>query len=340
MAWAAAAVAAVAGIASYAAQSSANGRAQALQSDALQKWIALQIPDPAEQRIVLQKFVNQGTIDPRLESAIKQDPTQFNQIFTSATQKNSQVRALKELEDIGYQGGLRLQDKAALQQATSQGNVQDRANRAAITDEMAHRGLGGSGYEVAAQLQGQQAGADRDARSRLQVASDAQQRALAAIEGAGNLATQYRTQDFGEQAAKASAADRINQFNTQNARDVNSTNTAYQNRAQELNLANAQDIANKNTTLSNSQELYNKGLAQQKFDNQTKQLAGATGQYNTAAGTEQKGGEILGNTISNIGGAGANAIGTNAKYDFWNNYFDSQKKKKAIQDDGTFDGMS
>lgn len=295
------------GIANYLAQSSANDRAAAIQSDTMKKWLALNVPDPEQQKVVLDKFVNQGKLDPALQTAIKQDPTAFNQIVTDAGTKNAQSRALSELENVGYSGGLRLQDKEALQEAQLQDQAQERGQRGAIQSQMAQRGLGGSGFDVAAQLQAQQSGADRGAQSSLRVASDAQNRALQAIEGAGNMANQQESQDFSQQAQKASAADRINQFNTQNVQNVSNANVGLRNRAQEMNLSNAQDIANKNTGINNQQSLYNSGLIQQQFDNNAKKLAGATGQANTIAKTNETGGTLAGNALSNAGSGIGNA---------------------------------
>lgn len=319
---AAAGISAAAGIGSYLANKSANDRAAMLQDQAFQQWMNLQIPDPAEQKVVLQRFVQEGVLDPKLQAAIQQDPSEFQKIVTSADNKAAQNRALKELEDIGYSGGLRLQDKAALQDSMLNQQVQDRGNRNAIAADMARRGLGGSGFDVAAQLQGQQGTSDQAANNSLKIAAGAQDRALKAIEDAGGLATQYRTQDFGEQAQKATAADRINQFNTQNLRDVNAANTNALNQAQATNLASKQAISNQNTTLSNAEQTYNKGLAQQQFEDQAKKLSGATGQLGAEAETAQRGGQQLGNTISNIGGAASNASILDA-------YFANQKKTSA-----------
>lgn len=316
----------ISGIGNFFANKSANDRAEALQSQAMQEWMKLNIPDPESQKVFMQKFVSQGVIDPKFEKAIKQDPSAFEKVMTDSTQKAAQNRALGELEDIGYEGGLRLQDKAALQDSMLESQVRDRANREGIASEMSRRGLGGSGFEVASRLQGQQATGDREAANSLKVAAGAQDRALQSIMGAGDLATKYRGQDFNEQAQKASAADRINQFNTQNLRDVQSTNTGLANRAQEMNLANKQKIADQNTQLSNTEQAYNKSLIQQQFDNQAKRTAGSTGQANQIAGTEQRGGQMLGNTISNIGGAATGALANQANSNYWDDYF---KKKNS-----------
>lgn len=325
------------GVANFAANSSANDRAKALQDKNLQEWLSLNVPDPEQQKVVLEKFVNQGTLDPVLQHAIKQDPSAFQQIVTSSGNKAAQNRALSSLEKQGYEGGLSLNDKATLQDATLSQQARDRGNRNAIQADMSRRGLGGSGFDVAAQLQGQQGTSDQAAQSSLKVAGDAQARALQSIQDAGNLATNYRTQDFGEQAQKASAQDRISQFNTQNAQNVNAANTASQNRAQELNLGNQQRISDQNTQLANSQQLYNKSLAQQQYENQMKKVAGASDQYGNLANSELRQGQTQGNLASNIGGSiqgvatsiGANDARETADSNYWSHMDDYLKKKKS-----------
>lgn len=302
------AVGAISGIANYMANKSANDRAQMLQDRMFQEWMQINIPDPEKQRIVLEKFVTEGVLAPEMEHAIAQDPSAFQSIVANDRDKVAQNRALGELEGIGYKGGLRLQDKAALQEATMQSQVADRSNREGISAEMARRGLSGSGYDVAARLQGQQATGDRDARSSLGVAAHAQDRALQAIMGAGDLATKYRGQDFQEQSAKATAADRINQFNTENLRAVQSHNVGAGNRAQEMNLAAKQRTSDQNTGMRNTQNAYNQGLLQQQYENKMKQLAGASGQAQMSAATTQRGGQLEGHLYSNIGSAAGQAM--------------------------------
>jgi hypothetical protein len=310
-------VSAAAGVANAAANMSASDRAAAIQDKALQEWMKLNIPDPEQQKIAMQRFVDQGELSPQLEKAISQNPSEFQKITTSVADRTAQNRALQELEKIGYEGGLRLQDKVALQDATLEGQMKDRANREAITADMARRGMGGSGFEFASQLAAQQSGADRDARNSLQIAAQAQDRALQSIMGAGDMATKFRTQDFNEQAQKAAAQDAINRFNTSNLQDVHSRNIASQNRAQEMNLADKQRIADANINLANDQEKYNKSLLQQKFDNQAKIAAGKSGQYGQMGALEQQKGQALGNAFTNVGQAATGALTTQANHDFW-----------------------
>lgn len=312
---------ALGGIGNAAANMSAADRAAALQDKGVQEWLKVHLPNPEEQKLAMERFVQVGEVNPKLEQAIQQNPSEFQKITTSVANRNAQNRALKELEDIGYQGGLRLQDKAALQEAMMEGQVKDRANREAIAADMARRGQGGSGFEFASQLAAQQSGADRDASNSLKVAAQAQDRALQSIMGAGDLATKYRGQDYEEQAKRAAAQDAINRFNTANMQDVQQRNIGSQNRAAEMNLAEKQRLADANTNMANQEQKYNKELLQQQFDNQAKVAAGKSGQYAQQAQGAIQQGQQLGNVFSNIGQAGAGAASAQANQDYWDNYF-------------------
>jgi hypothetical protein len=330
MPWVALGAAVAGGVGSYLANKSANDRAEMLQNQNLQNWVKINIPDPAEQKLALQRFVQEGTLDPKLESAIKADPSEFQKIVTDQKYKDAQNNALSQLQEIGNNGGLRLQDKAALQDAQQSSIDQERGSRMAIAQSMANRGMGGSGFELAAQLQAQQGGADRNARNSLSAAASAQDRALQAIMGSGNMATQYQNQDFNQQAQKASAADRINMFNTQNMQNVNNDNISSQNAAQAANLAAKQNISNQNTQLSNSEQQYNSQLLQQQFENEAKKAAGMGGQNQALANTAQQQGQNLGNTISNVALGISDTATANANQNYWTDYFNKQKANQGV----------
>jgi hypothetical protein len=321
------------GIGNAVSNMSAQDRAAALQDKGLQAWLKVNIPDPKEQQEALTRFVDQGELSPKLEQSIRQNPSEFQKIASDVTDRSAQNRALSELQNIGYNGGLRLQDKAALQDAMMNGEVQDKANREGIESDMARRGLGGSGFDFASQLQAQQSGSDRNARSSLSVAAQAQDRALQSIMQAGDLASKNRSQDFSEQAQKAQAQDAINKFNVQNLQDVQQRNISSQNQAAQYNLAQKQKTADQNVGVSNQEEAYNKGLAQQQFENQAKVAAGQTGQYDKMAGTAQQQGQTAGNAFSNAGGALGGVAQAQGNSDYWTDYFN--KKKQQSQTAGS-----
>ena len=315
----------LAGIGSAIANMSANDRAAAANDKAVQEWLKINVPDPAQQKLVLQKFVTEGALDPSLESAIKQSPSEFSKVVTGVQNKNAQQRALSSLQQIGDEGGLRLQDKAALTEANLDASTRARGERDAITSEMARRGLGGSGFELQAKLAGQQGDADRAARTSLGIASGANQRALQAISDAGDLGTKFRGQDFQEQSAKAQAQDAINRFNTANLQDVNQRNNAALNAAQKYNLDQKQSTSDQNTKLANYQQEKNTALTQQEFENQMAKAKGSSSLYGQGGQIAQQGGQIVGNTISNIGGAAANTANVAANYSLMDKYFNRKK---------------
>lgn len=308
MPWVAAAIAAGAAVGNIMSNMSAAEREALLQDQAFREYLAIKIPDPAQQRVALQRLAVQGTLTPELERAIQAKPSEFGKIVTSSIQKGAQNRALSELEQIGHSGGLRLQDKAALQDAQMQGQIQDRGNRAAIMDDMARAGQSGAGgMALQARLQGQQAVGDRNARSALSVAAGAQDRALQAIMGAGNMATEQRGQQFSEDSAKAQAADTIDMFNTKNLQDVNTRNTALRNRAQEMNLGERQRVADANVGIGNDEQKYNKNLIQQQYENQMAMANAKAGVYTGMGNSAIRNGQNQGNAWTNIGNAGAGA---------------------------------
>lgn len=130
--------------------------------------------------------------------------------------RQAQLDALAQLQDVGKQGGLTAQDKARIAQIESDTATADRGRRDAILQNMRSRGMGGSSQELLAQLQSAQAATDQANQSGLNVAGMAQQRALDAMAGAGQLGGQIRGQDFGEQSAVAQSRDAMSRFNTAN----------------------------------------------------------------------------------------------------------------------------
>lgn len=313
------------GVGSYLANKSAGDRAKMLQELGVQEWLDANVPDPELQKIYLQKFVQQGTLDPHLEQAIKADPSAFEKIADNARYTRATDQALSQLENIGNSGGLRFQDEATLQKLMQEGQTNERSNREAINANLARRGLGGSGFDVAAKLEGAQSTADREASNRLEIAAQAQNNALRSIEGAGELGNNLQNSEFNRNAQKAQASDVMNRFNTENLRSVQERNVGYQNAAQAQNLAEKQRVADQNTGLSNQQQIANKGLLQQQYENKLKRAAGVSGQYNQQANTELQQGQNLGNFLSNTGQGLGSIAGGVANYNFWDKQFNKMK---------------
>lgn len=240
----------------------------------------LKLPDTKEQELLYEMLQSQGTLTPEMQQLINLGPSAMDSVNTDPRLKQAQLNALSQLGEIG-QNGMTLQDQSNLQKIQTQVGQQDRGAREAILQNNARRGTSGSGFELAAQLASQQASGDRAAQAGLDVAAQAQSRALEAILKGGDLSGSMRSQDFGEQSAKAQAQDAISRFNAQNSQNVQGQNVATRNTAQAANLQNRQAISAQNVALRNQQQQHNKGLIQQNFDNQIKR-AGGTASINAA----------------------------------------------------------
>jgi hypothetical protein len=237
-------------------------------------------------------------------------PSAMNQVATDPRLKQAQMNALASLQELSN-GGMNAQDKAQLSQIQGQTAQADKGRRDAIMQNMAARGMSGSGNELLAQLQSSQAATDRQAQQGLDVAGMAQQRALASLQQAGSLGGNMQGQEFEQKSAQAQATDAISKFNAQNSQansqfnatqsnnmgqfnsnnkvdtqrfnagntmQANMANTAAANNAQAQSWNARQGLGNSNVDLGNTETKTNAiDLPQQNFNNRA-QLAGMQNQ--------------------------------------------------------------
>lgn len=209
-----------------------------------------------------------------------QGNTHLNDIAVDPRLKEAQLKALASLQGVADSGGMTAGDTANMRRMQSQVAGDDAGRRNAILQGMQQRGLGGSGMELLAQLQGSQASTDREAQQGLDVQGMAQQRALQAMMQGGQLGGDIRGQDFAEQARIKGAQDAIDQFNTQwtNQGRTHASDMQYQSGVQnagyglQAGLANRgarQDVNNATANTANQQTVMNNmQIPQQRFQNQ------------------------------------------------------------------------
>lgn len=176
----------------------------------------------------------------KLGEAILQD-TRLAEIAEDPRLKSAQMDSLAQLEERGKQG-YTIQEKADIQRAMNQSlGVQRGANLAADA-QMAQRGISGSGIDIAGRLSRQQGGVNAASQAGLDIASQAQQRALQAMQAAGQLGGQVRGQEWAQKSqvaekqdaiAKANALNKMttDQFNIQAKMQQEAANQAAQNEA-------------------------------------------------------------------------------------------------------------
>jgi hypothetical protein len=303
-------------LASTGAQALANSaagsdeeKALAAKQAALDNILKISLPDLQAQKLALAQQGVVGNLDPTMEGIVTHGPSAMEGISTDPRLKEAQMKALETLQGLGNTG-LSSMDRVALMEIRNKNAGDAKAGQEAIMQNMAARGMGGGGQELASRLIANQASANRGSMEGMQVAAQAQQKALEALIGGGSLGGQIRSQEFGEQSDVARAKDAIEQFNAANRQGVLSRNTANQNEAQQFNLSNAQSVANRNVDLKNAEQQYNKELYQKQFENELNKGKAAAGQSDSvaqqyqqqAAGTRQMGAGIA-SGIGSIGGA-------------------------------------
>jgi len=243
---------------------------------ALAELQKLGIPTVEAQRIILESPELVGELVPELEGFAEQlDPSAMEGVAAPEELKAAQMGALNTLLAQSEAGGLTPEDEAELNDIMREAAGVGQSRDAAILQNMAERGVAGSGMELATRLKSsqdaqQQAAKQAEARAAMAFANK-----QSALDKIANLSGQMRTQDVGEQTQKAQAADLINQFNLQQRAGQTQRDLDRKNQAQATNLANKQSIANTATNTRNMQEQYNKELLQQQYQNQVQKAGGA-----------------------------------------------------------------
>jgi len=234
-----------------AASGDAN-QARAAADKAYQELINIGTPPETAQALVLEKFKSAGIMTPELESYIQAGPSAVAGITEDPSLKQKQMSAL-ELISQRATGGLNPEDRAKYNELREQVAKEQNAKQQQIIQNYQARGMGGSGAEIMATLQGAQGGANQASRAGDDLAASASQNALQAALQSGQLGSQIRQQDFNVNQAKASAADEMNRFNTQNKTAQQARNVSNKNQAQLVNLSNDQSIQNANTSMANQE---------------------------------------------------------------------------------------
>lgn len=304
------------GLLGNSAEMSAEERAAALREKGVKEFLNIHIPDAASQRLALEEFVQTGKLTPELETVYKAANTEMDKVKRDPRLKESRMRALSSLEDLGY-GGESTADAAAQQKALIESGARSRGQQDAILSSMERRGQLGSGLELTARMDAAQAEGDRLATQGLDLEKERRDRALKAVMGAGDLAGKIESDEFKMDADVAKARDAMSLFNIQNMQAVGNRNTDRTNAGNQYNLDREQSIADKNVGTRNFEQQYNKELAQKRFDNQVTRANGISGQYaNQAAGESAAGksaADMWGSVASGIGQVGASITGKKAK---------------------------
>lgn len=164
----------------------------------------------------------------RREAAAQYDtlllPTDMAQLGPSAMEgiqldpriREARMAALQQMMQVGMEGGMDPQSRAALAQAQQAAASQEAASRGATLADAQRRGMLGSTATLAANLGAGQAAANRVSDAGIQAAGDARQRALQALQATGQLGAGIEQDAYGQAANLADRRDAIAEFNSRN----------------------------------------------------------------------------------------------------------------------------
>lgn len=204
---------------------------------------------------------------------LQYQPTQFgeSQMASAAADPQAieaQKRALAQMQDIYAQGGYTAAERAQIDQTLAASAQQEASQRAAVQQQMASRGMGGSGAELAGALSAAQGGAETSRLQSGQIAAAGQMRALDALAASAGLGSEMRGQSFNEASTRGQGADRARAYDIESLNAAERWNAnAYADAAQ-FNLNRASRRAD--TAMGRSQgEQAREGQAWQSQENQT-----------------------------------------------------------------------
>ena len=174
----------------------------------------------------------------------------------NAAMRQKQLQAIGGVEELS-QTGLSAIDRAALAEIQNQIATQERGQRESILQNMAQRGISGSGQELAAQLQSSQAASQQASTQGMQQAAQAQRARMQALSSLSEMAGGIEQTDFQRESQRQAAQDAINQFNVQNKNVAGLRNLQTQQDIANMNTEQRNRIAQANIDLENRQRLQN-----------------------------------------------------------------------------------
>lgn len=270
------------------------------------------IPSVEAQEIALQNPEYVGDLVAQL-----QGESAMTDISTDPRLRQYQMDQLAELSGLS-KTGLGTTDRIALEEAQSEATQADKSRRAAILSQMAQRGTMDSGAALAAQLQSSEAANQEAMKQSQNIARQASQNRLNAINALANQSGSMEQADFGRQAQVATAQDAIQRFN------VGTRNTAAAR-----NIDTKQNLAGSKADIANKQEMYNKGLLQQDYQNRLGRAQSIAGLNATQAQNQAQAALASGAGSANMYGQLGQGLGNIAKAGI--DYYGSQPKSNLTE---------
>ena len=202
-------------------------------------------------------------------------PSAMEDVHADPNLAAAQSDALAQFKDISDSGGMTTEDRVNNEMLQRDAAQRAMGQRQSILNVLRRSGQAAGPVAAAMQLGAVNGQQEAGALAGAKTAGDARRRAIEAVLQRGKMAGDVRQQGFSEGTARATAADRIAQYN-----------------------AGAKERAQR----------YNLGIPQQQFQNQTSLAAGRAGGQTNIAANETRAGAASGQRISDLGTGIAQAI--------------------------------
>lgn len=241
---------------------------------------------------VLEQYGDDVMVD--LDDAIAEEvgPSAFEAIKEDPRTRDSQLGAMRRLEELYQSGGHTQGDEAALQLANQGAQQRASSDYQSLAQNLAARGQS-MNPALAAAMASRSSGevVNATATNRYRSQADARNRAMQALGMAADTSGRMRDQDFGQAAARASAIDRVNQFNAGQRTNANNENNRRNLQRFDMNMSLRDARARAYNALAGGEE------------NQARATQG------TAAGIANAATSVAGGIAGGMGGGGGGGYG-------------------------------
>lgn len=238
-------------------------QATALMRDNIARLEAIGIPTIEAQKIALETPELVGMLEAEVLG-----PSRFEEISMDPRLQAAQMAALEDITGLAQSKEMDAMSRLNLEEGLARAAGAEQARLQQLKEDP----MLGQGQRLALQSQAIQESGQAGRNVAMQSAAQAQQAKIAALGQQANLASGMQQQQLALAGQKATAADVINQFNTQLRQQTNIGNKEYERQQA------AQVAATKN-----QQQMYNQGLIQQRFQNELARATGVTGAQSNLA---------------------------------------------------------
>lgn len=232
---------------------------------------AIDMPRYEDLKLSLERYAKGEDLTPDQLTALQELDTEVSKLSYDKTAKQTQLDALSALK-ARSRGGLTLQDKADLMNAQKEIDRSQQGVQKSIIQNMQSRGVGGAGVELAQRMGAAQMGTQQASQNALNVAANAQNRAMAALKESASLGRQIGQDQLDLDKTKAASIDDMRRKNLERLQQSMQYNVGSNNQAKQLNWNRANTTSDKNTQLGNDEQTYNKELLMKDYQNQINRL--------------------------------------------------------------------